>query len=291
MCLWCCEAAGGDWHDALGAAAAVELLHNFSLIHDDIEDDSEARRGRPTVWKVWGLAQGLNAGDALFVLAQLALWSGRVELKSNAAANNTGQSSLARYHDVFATFNRAALELTQGQYLDLAYERADQLTLEQYFKMIQGKTAALLRASAFIGARMAADDSKVVNSFAEFGQNLGMAFQISDDVLGVWGDPELTGKSARTDLISRKKSYPILLAMQGQEGQELRALITGDRWTEGEVSRAFELVNRSDAQALAANQAEEFAARALSALSSTGLDNPAIDRLSALVGQIVKRDR
>lgn len=279
LCLWSCEAGGGNWRAALPAAAAIELIHNFSLIHDDIQDDSAERRGRATVWKIWGLAQGINAGDAMFVLAQLAL--GRL-------ARTIPDT---RFIEILATFNAASLRLTQGQYLDLGFERADRVTLEHYFEMVRGKTAALLCAACEIGARIATTDEKIISAFAQYGENLGVAFQIADDVLGMWGDPALTGKSARTDLLSRKKSYPVLAAMQSEFGNELRALYARADWQESELQRIEEILRTSNARALATAQAELFAARALEALNETNLENESMTRLRELAARVVHREK
>jgi len=280
LCLWTCEAAGGDWRAAVPAAAAVELIHNFSLIHDDIEDNSAERRGRATVWKIWGLAQAINAGDAMFVLAHLAL-----DRLATAAL------SPERQLEIHHAFHRAALQLTQGQYLDIAFERADLVTREDYFEMVRGKTAALLAASCEIGARIATTDENIIRAFDAYGENLGIAFQIADDVLGLWGNPALTGKSARTDLESRKKSYPVLLAMQSAEGDELRAVYAKATWDDATFERVEQILRVSNARALATQQANSFAARALEALHATGLKNDTVARLRELANQVVHREK
>ncbi len=279
LCLWCCEACGTEWRRALPAAAAIELIHNFSLIHDDIQDDSAERRGRATVWKIWGLAQGINAGDALFVLAHHAL----DRLDDALAAE--------RRLEIYRVFNRANLKLTQGQFLDIGLEHAAQTTLERYFEMARGKTAALLAAACEIGARVATTDEKIIRAFAAYGENLGVAFQIADDILGLWGDPALTGKSAHTDLISRKKSYPVLAAMQSEFGAALRALYALPEWQAADMARVQAILEESNARALAVRQVETFSQRALDALRQTRLENPALARLRDLVTQLVHRDK
>lgn len=279
LCLWTCEAVGANWRDALSSAAAVELIHNFSLIHDDIQDNSESRRGRATVWKVWGVAQGINAGDAMFVMAQQAM----NELPTNI--------SLASYVGIQRTFNSAILKLTQGQYLDLAYERADQVTLEQYFEMVHGKTAALIAAACEIGARIGTSDAMVYRTLANFGEHLGVAFQLADDVLGLWGDPQVTGKSVRTDLLSRKKSYPVMYAMQTNVGDELRALYAKPEWSSREIQRVERILEETHARTQAMNQAEIYARQAHGALDATGLKNPAVTRLRNLIHQVVYRTK
>lgn len=278
ICLWVCEAAGGAWRDALPAAAAIELVHNFSLIHDDIQDQSVARRGRPTVWHVWGLAQGINAGDGMFALAHLAL-------------DRLRKLSLEPYTEIHHTFDRATLRLTQGQFLDLAYERADQITLDEYLEMVRGKTAALLSAACEIGARIALAEPSHIAAFASYGENLGIAFQISDDVLGIWGDPARTGKSARSDLTSRKKSYPVLAAMCADASGELRRLYALPEWSAADLAQVEAILTRTDARHQAMQQVQAYARAAREALEGTRLENAVMARLRKVVDWVVRREK
>ena len=197
-----CQAAGGDPAHALPAAAAVELLHNFSLIHDDIEDGDELRRGRPTVWKVWGVAQAINSGDTMFAMAHLALLRcGRLGVDA------------ARIVRAMEAFGRTNVHLTVGQHLDIGFETRSDVSSAEYRTMIEGKTAALIRASLEIGAILGGGDDAQIAALGEFGRCLGLSFQLQDDVLGIWGDPKQTGK-AGSDLIHRKKTLPTLFAAE-----------------------------------------------------------------------------
>ncbi len=166
----------GTGNKPLPAAAAVELVHNFSLIHDDIEDRSSLRRGRLTVWKKWGIPQAINAGDAMFTLAHLQL----LHLMNNHTISVTLKS--------IKILQQACLHLTQGQYLDLSYENRDHISLDEYWSMVAGKTAALLSASTELGALSAVDDEQICKCYRNFGKSLGMAFQVQDDYLGIWGN-------------------------------------------------------------------------------------------------------
>jgi geranylgeranyl diphosphate synthase, type I len=216
LLLLCTAAAGGDWQNALPGAAAVELIHNFSLVHDDIQDQSLTRRGRATVWSKWGAAQAINIGDALFSLAQISLSELALTVSSEAAIKS------------FQILNDTCLRLTQGQFLDLAYESRKYLKIADYWPMIAGKTAALLSACTTIGAICAQVDAQVVEIYREFGEKLGLAFQVQDDFLGIWGDAAQTGKSTTSDLVSGKKSIPVLYGLE-QNG------VFANRWKEGGI--------------------------------------------------------
>ena len=196
MVLLCAGASGGRWQRALPMAAAVELAHNFSLVHDDIQDESALRRGRPTVWSVWGRAQGINAGDALFAHAHLVL-------------ANTVQLPPAMRVRALQLLGAACVELTAGQQLDLAFENEARINPEQYLRMAHGKTAALLAAAAEMGALAGGATARVRTHYRQFGAHLGIAFQIRDDVLGIWGTTA-SGKSVASDIESRKKTLPLV---------------------------------------------------------------------------------
>lgn len=279
LCLLSCEAVGGDWHPALPIAAAIELAHNFSLVHDDIEDVSDKRRGRAAVWKVWGLAQGLNAGDGMFVLARLALD------RLCERGIPVGKCS-----DISLVFDLATLSLTQGQFLDLGFESRLDVTVDEYMTMIHGKTAALLSAATQIGAMLNTQDETIVDAFARFGENAGLAFQITDDILGIWGDPTLTGKSAATDILSRKKSLPAIYGLG--HSTALRELY-GQRepFTATEVARALELLDSAGARAYARAQADRFRNAALQALDETRIVNAATGKLREITDRMTRRER
>ncbi len=268
-------AAGGDWQAALPAASAVELIHNFSLIHDDIEDNSPIRRGRLTVWKIWGLPQAINAGDAMFTTAHLAL----LELEKTCSPEIVlGAARIVQ---------EACLQLTQGQYLDIAYENRKDLSLESYWRMVGGKTASLLSACTQLGALIAGADDAVLRAYRKFGRNLGLAFQAQDDLLGMWGDEALTGKSAESDLVTGKKSLPVLYGLS-QGGAFAR------RWTQGPVrneevpSLAAQLTNEG-AKDYTQDQANRLTAQALEALELAQPQGRAGELLREMAGQLLKR--
>ena len=226
MLLLTTSAAGSEWERSLPAAAAVELIHNFSLIHDDIEDNSPLRRGRPTLWTKWGMAQAINAGDAMFSLAHLAILN-LAETASEVISLKASQLLQA-----------SCLKLTQGQYLDIAYEDRGDLSIDAYWPMIGGKTASLISTCTELGALVAECSDDVRGAYHDFGDTLGLAFQTKDDLLGIWGDAALTGKSSDSDLLAGKKSLPVLFGLS-QKGAFAK------RWAQGSI-RADEVSELAD---------------------------------------------
>jgi geranylgeranyl diphosphate synthase type I len=216
LVLLVAAAAGGDWQAALPAGAAVELIHNFSLIHDDIQDCSPLRRGRPTLWKLWGDAQAINAGDTMFALGHLALMRLEQTVSPQAALQ------------ALRVLDETCVHLTQGQFLDLSYENRKDLAVADYWPMVSGKTGALLSACTRFGALAAQADDTVYAAYERFGRLVGLAFQALDDLLGIWGDAALIGKSTDSDLVSGKKSLPVLYGLE-QGGAFAK------RWAQGPI--------------------------------------------------------
>jgi geranylgeranyl diphosphate synthase type I len=276
LLLLCVEAAGGDWRVGLPAAAAVELLHNFSLIHDDIQDNSETRHGRPSVWTIWGRNNAINAGDAMFALSYTALHG----------LTQTGIPP-ATILDIWAIFNRTNLELTRGQHLDMRFERLTSVPVEDYLSMIAGKSAALVAACAQIGALVGGATTDGARAFAEFGLNLGLAFQIRDDVLGIWGDPAETGKSAATDILSRKKSLPVLYGLE--RSPALVECYAREPFAERDVADAITILNDIGAQAYTVEQEERYFRAALDALERTGARGEGAEGLRRLAAWLFQR--
>ena len=269
------EAVGGDWQKALPAAAAVELLHNFSLIHDDIEDASLLRRGRSTVWAKWGNALAINAGDAMFALAFEALH----RLEKTVGLESTLRAGTA--------LTDTCLQLTGGQHLDITYEDADALPLESYWPMVTGKTAALLSACVQIGAICAGAESPTLEFLSRFGYSLGLGFQIQDDWLGIWGDESQTGKSNASDLAAGKKSLPILYG-QKLDGAFARAWL--DR-TKGaaDTEHLAELLVEEGVREYTESQAAQYTRDAMSALEQAGLTTEAGQALYELAASLLYR--
>jgi geranylgeranyl diphosphate synthase, type I len=191
-----------DWKRALQAAAAVEFLHNFSLIHDDVEDRSEQRHGRPTVWAKWGQAQAINAGDGMFTLV---FHSARLLERFCPAETVIAAIDL---------ISQACLHLVEGQVMDVAFEKRNDISIPDYYRMIDGKTASLLACCTQLGGLIANVDATRMVLLKEFGYNLGRAFQVQDDLLGIWGDPQETGKPVESDLANHKHTLPVLYGLQ-----------------------------------------------------------------------------
>lgn len=276
LVLLSASAAGGDWRRALPAAAAVELVHNFSLVHDDIQDQSPLRRGRPTLWTKWGVAQAINAGDTLFTLAQMAL----LRLRETVSAEVALRSLMV--------LQETCLALTQGQYMDLSYEARGDLTLEAYWPMVSGKTAALLASCTQLGAMAAQADDSICEAYRRFGRSLGLAFQALDDLLGIWGDAALTGKSTESDLLSGKKSLPVLYALSLGGPFALR-------WNQGAITAAeipalAAQLEAEGARAYTMQRANELTDQALAALAEAHPLGEAGQALEALAKKLLQRD-
>lgn len=202
---------GAQPQAAIDAAVAVELLHNYSLIHDDIEDGDRLRHGRETLWAKYGQAQAINAGDALCALSFLALLNAR-------------EHPAERVRSMTERLHAAHLEMCKGQSLDMAFEREANIRPERYLEMIAGKTGALFAVSCELGAICAGAPAEDTARYRELGAAFGTAFQMYDDVLGIWADPEATGKARGADIERRKKSYPVVWALERAEGPASRTI-------------------------------------------------------------------
>jgi geranylgeranyl diphosphate synthase type I len=279
LCLLACEATGGDWRSALPAAAAVELIHNFSLIHDDIQDGSWERRHRPTVWKVWGEAQAINAGDAMYVLAQLALF--RLEQRG---------IPLPKVILLSRRLNQASLQLCEGQYLDIEFERHLDITVDQYLDMIDKKTAALFAAALYFGALLGTDQQNQVSLLSSFGRNLGMAYQVQNDLQGIWGEEE-NGKAAPyTDIRSKKKTLPIVYALhttKGEDRETLLGIYGRQKITTANVGRVVRILDGVGARGFAEQMRDDFYRQCLRDLDKALPDSPARRQLSDVAAYLM----
>jgi geranylgeranyl diphosphate synthase type I len=257
----------GDHRAALPGAAAVELGHNFSLVHDDIEDGDEERRHRPTVWKVWGVPQAINTGDTLFTLSRIAL-----HRLSDLGFSDAKVLRLMRLYD------ETCLKLCEGQYIDIwTTEHDETMSVELYFDMIGRKTAALISAAIEAGALLATDDEVVIDRYRRFGWALGLAFQLNDDLLGIWGQERATGKEP-TDLARHKKTLPVIYAFEHagpSDRTRLERLYQNGTPTEAEVIEAVEILERLGARDFTRDAARRYRDEALAELDAAGVVEPA----------------
>ncbi|HLX58829.1 MAG TPA: polyprenyl synthetase family protein [Ktedonobacteraceae bacterium] len=203
----------GYLSSALPAAAALELTHNFTLIHDDIEDGDVERRHRATLWKLWGVPKAINTGDGMFALARLALW--KVVDRGVEPAIAVRLATVLDY---------ACLVIAEGQYLDISFEDQRTISVAAYLDMIRRKTAQLMACSAEMGAILGTRDEEIIARLRSFGEAIGIAFQVRDDMLGVWASSAESGKTAAGDIYRRKKSLPILHALEHADPQDQRIL-------------------------------------------------------------------
>ncbi|MEE9248432.1 MAG: polyprenyl synthetase family protein [Dehalococcoidia bacterium] len=264
MCLLACEAVGGVWQKALPAATALELVHNFSLIHDDIQDGDTERRHRPTVWHRWGMAQGINAGDSMRGLGTLAILKGSTE-----------HHPPCRVLAALEALENASLEMIEGQYLDISYEHQTSITIDEYLDMVSKKTGALMECSFYLGALLGTDNPDTVESLRRCGRELGLVFQIRDDTLGVWGVEECIGKSVASDIRRKKMCLPVVYALQtasGADQQYLHRLYEDRRPAQDEeVDEVLAILDRLRAMAHCQSLAQEHCQGALAALDGVEL--------------------
>lgn len=266
---------GADWRCALPSAAAVELLHNFSLIHDDIEDGSSLRRGRETVWMKWGAPLAINAGDAMFTLAFSAL------LRLN---ENVNPEAVLRSVQVLA---ETSLRLTGGQHLDIALESGRAIEMDVYWEMVSAKTAALLSACGQLGAIAGQAKPQQEYCLAQFGYYLGLAFQAWDDWLGIWGNASEMGKSNESDLVAGKKTLPVVFALS-------RGGRFADRWNRGpiqpeEVDDLSHWLIETGAKDFTEAKVSELTSQAIDVLHDLGANNEYVQGLEELALSLVKR--
>ena len=281
LCILACEALGGEVAKALPAAAALELVHNFSLIHNDIQDGSPERNHRPTVWWVWGPAQGINAGDGMHALARLSL------LRQTEKGMPHEQALKA-----VETLDTACLHLCEGQYLDLTYQERVDISQDAYFQMVEGKTAALMSCAAELGALMASADEEAARAMTLFGRKLGLAFQIRDDILDLWG-AEDAEKPPAGSLLSKRKSLPIVYALQNATGAEKHAL--GDVYFKRvmdpeDIEKIIGVLDSLGAREFSQEMADTLCQEAIQALNEAGASAQGIDDLTSVARFLTTRD-
>ncbi|WP_194827357.1 family 2 encapsulin nanocompartment cargo protein polyprenyl transferase [Nocardia sp. XZ_19_231] len=268
---------GGDVAAAVRAAVAVELVHNFSLLHDDVMDRDTTRRHRPTAWTAFGIGPAILAGDALVAQAY-SLLAAEPHSPIVEATN---------------LMSRSVLHLVEGQCADLGFERRTDVEVDECLTMVDQKTGALFGCSAALGGLFGNADSGELLHLQEFGRRLGRAFQHTDDLLGIWGDPHVTGKSVFSDLRSRKKSLPVVFALRSNtpEAGALADLYLREKpLDDSELVRAAELIEAAGGREWSRLQARQLYEEAMSTISQVGSDAGALADLDLLAALAADRD-
>jgi len=282
LCLFACDATGGALRQAMPAAVALELIHNFSLIHDDIQDKDETRHHRKTLWAVWGVPKALVAGNILRITADAALESLREQGLDRR-----------RILPVVNQLTQAYLEMIEGQYLDISFEGQHDVGLNRYLDMIARKTGALIRCSFTIGALIGSDDPAAAAAFRESGKALGFIFQVRDDILGVWGDEASTGKPVGADIRRKKNSFPVVYAMSEAKGAAKRRLLDIYRKAEpddADVADVLQILDGVNTREYAHALAAEHGEIALDALSSVELGGKTLGAVEDLIEFLLVRE-
>ncbi|MDV6278305.1 family 2 encapsulin nanocompartment cargo protein polyprenyl transferase [Rhodococcus erythropolis] len=272
-----CKAAGGRAESSMDAAVAVELVHNFSLLHDDVMDADATRRHRPTVWSIFGVSNAILVGDAMLALA------GKV-LADNPIPEATRAVSW---------LNSDMLALCAGQYADLAFEQRSDVDLDECVAMARGKTGALVGCCCAMGALFAGANSTTIDQFRTFGMELGLAFQLVDDLLGIWGDSTVTGKPVRADILIRKKSLPVVAALTSDTAaaRELAHIYRDPApFDDMRVTRVAELIDAAGGRTWARSEAENHLDIGVKSLMAGNPTAAGAADLLALADLVIRRD-
>jgi geranylgeranyl diphosphate synthase type II len=277
LTLMSAEVFDADYKKALPAALAVEVFHNFSLVHDDIMDDAPLRRGQETVHEKWNLNTGILSGDAMLILAY----------------QYFEQYEPIIFRDLAKLFSKTALEVCEGQQWDVDFEERNDVTIPEYLKMIQYKTAVLVAAAMKMGAIIAETSEENANLIYDFGLNLGLAFQLQDDFLDAFGDPETFGKQVGGDIIENKKTYLYLKAVafsNEAEAEELRRLFSiQPEDNTGKIKTVKELFNSSGASKATQDAIQDFTFKAFQTLDKMNISVDKKEMLKAFGENLMGR--
>jgi geranylgeranyl diphosphate synthase type I len=270
------EIFGGTVHDAIPGAVAVELIHNFSLVHDEIQDQDDVRHGRPTAYTVWGAGQAINLGDFLYGRALQALTS--------------GPGPVDRRIRALDVLLRAVEGMIGGQWRDIAFESREAVDVDEYLEMVEGKTGVLLGAALEMGAILGGASARDAETMGLWGRRLGLAFQVVDDYLGIWGDEALTGKTTTGDIARKKKTLPILHGLNDASAGPLIAdAFATDRQVDA-LPRIVAALEGAGAPQLCRDLARRFADEADAIVSVLELDDVARATLRAVGDYFCQRD-
>jgi len=277
MVVKSCQVLGGKTKEAMTAAGAVEMVHNFTLVHDDIMDNDEMRHGVPTTHKRFGIPIAILAGDVLFSKAF------QVVSKANLPSKSISE--------LVSRLSKACVDICEGQLLDIKMAESKKIpTQNKYIKMISKKTAALFDVSCSMGAICAKSKSKDISNLSSFGKNLGIAFQITDDLIGVMGDPKVTKKPVGNDLREGKKSLPILLAIKKAKGKNKKIILHAfgnQKAKKKEIEDAVLVIKSLGIEKSMRDQALRYAEKAKKSLNS--YSGTSKNELISLLDFVVKR--
>lgn len=262
LAVLACEAAGGAGRSAAAAGAAIEFIHNFSLVHDDVEDNDAERRHRPTVWKLWGIPHAINVGSNMQAMVDVAV----LRLADQFSGDQIVQ--------VFRIITKAVVLMTEGQFLDMAAQDAHEMSLGEYFRMTGGKTAALIEAALRVGAVLGTHDTNAIEHYAAFGREFGLAFQCRDDYLGIWGEPASTGKPVGSDIVQGKRSLPIVHALTQAGPDSTRGQSLRDALRARDVTTVLEELDTLGTADFVQDQVDLHTRAAIRALDQTGGKSP-----------------
>ncbi|MFH1560655.1 MAG: polyprenyl synthetase family protein [Chloroflexota bacterium] len=281
LCMFACEAVGELPEQALPAAVAIELVHNFSLIHDDIQDGDRERRHRSTLWAIWGTPKALQAGNVMRILADLCI--------QQLSHHQVSPEVVAMCSKLLTA---AYLETVEGQYLDLDFEGRTDINTSNYLDMISRKTGALIRCSMQLGSLVGKGDARTVQALARCGQYLGAVFQIRDDYLGIWGYEEETGKATGNDLRRKKNSLPLVYALEQAspvEKKQLQSIYAKEQIEDRDVASTLALLADLGTSEYIQSLAQDHAARALEALNGIELVLGVREKIQELVEFLLTR--
>ncbi|MCH2309461.1 MAG: polyprenyl synthetase family protein [SAR202 cluster bacterium] len=280
LCLFVSDATGTGLHQSAQVATSIELIHNFSLVHDEIQDLDKIRHHRPTIWTIWGKRKSLIAGNLMQVAAHNTInLIDFVDENSKASISNL--------------LGKACIQMLEGQNLDLLFEKNDSIELEDYLHMISLKTGALLRASLNLGAVLNVKDPNILNAIDQTGKALGYAFQIRDDILGVWGTEDVTGKPVGADIRRKKKSLPIVHAMgfeSGKYANELKKIYSHSEISDDDVNQVLEIMNQIKTREYAEDLTNNYLEAALISFRNSKVINCFQDDFKELIEFLATRN-
>ena len=279
LVLMACDAVGGDINRALTPAIGLEMFHNFTLLHDDVMDKADIRRGKPTVHVKWDDNTAILSGDAMLTMA--------TQLIAQAPADVMPQ--------VMDLYNRTAMEIYEGQQYDVDFEKRSDVTVDEYIEMIRLKTSVLLGCACKMGALIGGADEATAQLFYKVGENLGLAFQLQDDMLDVWGDEATFGKAIGGDIMNNKKTFLLINAMQRATGDhkvELSLwLSTPNASRAVKVPAVTAIYDALDLRSLSLDAINRYNDEALNALNKIAISDEARSEFANFITRLVKRDK